>query len=214
MGRLLATAAFAVFALGSAAGALDALQAAADEPTVRAFAVAGYSLLKLGVAAAFTVFVLVREPARRPAREPIAFAACAVAIGAVLVQRPPTESAATWLVLAGELITVLACAWMLVAALALGRCFGILPEARGLVTHGPYRFVRHPLYLGEFGACAGLVLAAPRPWNVAAGIAFAAAQAVRMRLEERALEREFPSYAVYAAGTPRLIPRLAGRRAH
>jgi protein-S-isoprenylcysteine O-methyltransferase Ste14 len=32
------------------------------------------------------------------------------------------------------------------------------------------------------------------------------AQLVRMRLEERALELEFPEYAAYAAHTPRLIP--------
>jgi protein-S-isoprenylcysteine O-methyltransferase Ste14 len=34
-----------------------------------------------------------------------------------------------------------------------------------------------------------------------------------MRLEERALEREFPEYAAYAARTPRLLPIPARLRA-
>ena len=37
---------------------------------------------------------------------------------------------------------------------------------------------------------------------------FVAAQAIRMRLEERALEREFSAYAAYAVATPRLLPRI------
>jgi protein-S-isoprenylcysteine O-methyltransferase Ste14 len=37
---------------------------------------------------------------------------------------------------------------------------------------------------------------------------FVAAQAIRMRLEELALGREFPEYAAYAVATPRLLPRI------
>jgi Flp pilus assembly pilin Flp len=98
---------------------------------------------------------------------------------------------------------------MLYAALALGRCFGVLPEARGLVTHGPYSLVRHPLYLGEFAAVAGLLIASPSARNLAAGVVFTIAQFTRMGLEERALTREFPEYADYAARTPRLVPSPA-----
>lgn len=210
MSRLLITGLFVFAALVAGLQALGSFEALLAEPTLRSWAVVGYSVLKVGVVAAFSVFVLVREPSRRPSRDPVAFAACATAIGAVGALQSPSASAATSLVLVGELVTLGSCAWLLVSVLALGRCFGILPEVRGLVTRGPYRLVRHPVYLGEFGACAGLVLASPSRWNLGAAAAFAAAQATRIRLEERALLAEIPEYADYAAQTPRLLPRLRG----
>jgi protein-S-isoprenylcysteine O-methyltransferase Ste14 len=169
---------------------------------------AGYSLLKLAIVVALVFFVAGREPARRRCREPVAFVACFAAIAAVVVLKRPGESAATSLVMSGEAVVLVSIVWMLAAVLALGKCFGVLPEARGLVTRGPYRLVRHPIYLGELGMCAGLVIASPSSWNMAVAAVFAAAQTVRMRLEEQALTKEFPGYADYAARTARLIPRL------
>jgi protein-S-isoprenylcysteine O-methyltransferase Ste14 len=210
MSRLLITGIFVFVALAAGLQAIGSFEALLSEPTLRSWAVAGYTVLKAGVAVAFSVFVLVRAPSRRPSRDPVAFAACAIAIGAVIALQGPSSSASTSLVIVGELVALGSCAWLLVSALALGRCFGILPEVRGLVTRGPYRLVRHPVYLGEFGACAGLVLASPSRWNIGVAAAFAAAQATRIRLEERTLLAELPEYAEYAARTPRLLPRLRG----
>lgn len=208
MSRCLVTAVFALMSLASADGAAQRLGFAANEPTLRAWALACYSLLSLAVVIAFSIFVLLRAPTRNPSRDPVAFLACAAAIGTVVVQKAPSHATTTSLVVAGDIVAVVACAWMLVSVLALGKCFGVLPEARGLVTRGPYRLVRHPLYLGEFGAVAGLVIASPAARNLAAAAIFAGAQAVRMRLEERALTAEFAEYADYAARTPRLIPAV------
>jgi protein-S-isoprenylcysteine O-methyltransferase Ste14 len=166
VGRHAITVVFAATAAAIAAETASAITAAVAQGGLGDWLVAGYGLLKLTVALAFTAFVVMRAPARRRAREPIAYLACAAAILPAALQAP-TESAAPELVLAGELVALLGCAWMLVAALALGRCFGVLPEARGLVTHGPYQLVRHPLYLGEFAAMGGLLIASPSGRNLA-----------------------------------------------
>lgn len=210
--RLLVTGVFVLLAAATGKEAVDAWLEAASLGSLHGWAVVLYAVLKLAIVLAFSVFVFTRDPARRPSRDPVAFAACAAAVGAVVLLRRPGASADTGLVLFGELIAVAACVWLLVAVLALGRCFGVLPEVRGLVTDGPYRFVRHPVYLGELGACAGLVVAAPSLWNLGVAAVFVGAQAIRMRLEELALAAEFPEYAAYATQTPRIVPLLSRRR--
>jgi protein-S-isoprenylcysteine O-methyltransferase Ste14 len=183
----------------------DRLQTALDSGATRAWALVGYWVLKTAVIAAFAYFVAVRPESRRPSRDPVAFIACAAALGLLLVLRQPSGSSTT-LVLAGDFVALVSYVWLLASVLALGKCFGILPEARGLVTRGPYRIVRHPVYLGELGAVVGFSIGGPSLWNLGVLIAFYAAQAVRMRLEEQALTREFAEYADYAATTPRLVP--------
>jgi protein-S-isoprenylcysteine O-methyltransferase Ste14/Flp pilus assembly pilin Flp len=208
MGKHVVTFIFGLMAVVVARQAVGAIGDAVNEARLESWLIAGYAVLKFAVAVAFTVFVIIRGPALRRARKPVAYLTCAaVLVPAVL--RAPTEDASPAILIVGELIAVLGCAWMLVAALALGRCFGVLPEARGLVTHGPYALVRHPLYLGEFGAMAGLLIASPAPRNLLGGAVFVIAQFTRMRFEENALTREFPEYADYAARTPRIIPSPA-----
>lgn len=208
MGKHVVTFVFALMAAAVASQAVETVVDAVAEGRLATWLIAVYATLKLAVAVAFTVFVVIRGPALRRARKPVAYLVClAVLLPAIL--RAPSEAASPALVIGGELIAVAGCAWMLVAALALGRCFGVLPEARGLVTSGPYELVRHPLYLGELAAMAGLMIASPSPRNLAAGAVFALAQFGRMHLEEAALTREFPEYADYAARTPRLVPSPA-----
>jgi protein-S-isoprenylcysteine O-methyltransferase Ste14 len=88
----------------------------------------------------------------------------------------------------------------------LGRSFSIMPEARGLVTTGLYRYVRHPLYLAEEIASIGSVLQYLSLWTgliLAVQIAF---QLRRMHNEELVLMETFPEYAAYKQKTARIIP--------
>jgi protein-S-isoprenylcysteine O-methyltransferase Ste14 len=197
---------FGIMMASTALTALHDMQRAFADPALRNLLIVGFWLLKSAVVAAFWWFILGRPESRRRSREPVAFAACAAAILGAVALQAPSASASTLRLVAGDALALVSCAWILVSVLALGRCFGVLPEVRGLVTRGPYRLVRHPVYLGELGACAGLVLGSPTAVNLVAAAVMLAGQLVRMRLEERALTREFPQYAAYAARTPRIVP--------
>lgn len=88
----------------------------------------------------------------------------------------------------------------------LRRSLSIIPEARKLVTTGPYRLVRHPLYLAEITAAVALLLGSPHLVPVLALGVFIMLQVVRTRFEERLLAGAFSEYNDYAARTHRLIP--------
>jgi protein-S-isoprenylcysteine O-methyltransferase Ste14 len=184
------------------------------DPSARASLDALYAILRTVVAVAFALFTIGRAAPRRPSRSPVAFAACVMAMGPIAILGYPPPQAPDTVVLVGDLIAVGFCIWLLFAVLFLGRCFGVLPAARGLVTRGPYGVVRHPVYLGEIGAFVGLGIAAPTLGNGILLVVFAAGQAVRMCLEERALRDAFPEYEAYARRVPRVVPlpRLLTRR--
>jgi protein-S-isoprenylcysteine O-methyltransferase Ste14 len=88
----------------------------------------------------------------------------------------------------------------------LGRAFSIMAEARRLVTHGPYRFVRHPLYVCEELAVIGTFIQVLSPLAGVILIMHAVFQVRRMLNEEAVLRATFPEYGDYARKTPRLLP--------
>lgn len=119
------------------------------------------------------------------------------------VTNPDTLSMllSTALTLAGMFISI-------ISLTVLGRCFGIFPEARGLVTRGPYGLVRHPLYVGEIVATLGQVMIAASPALLALFAVFVSLQAWRAAYEEKALREVFPEYADYLARTAKFVPRV------
>ncbi len=108
-------------------------------------------------------------------------------------------AAAPWRIATADVLLAVGLSWALVSAAWLGRCFGVFPDARGLVTTGPYAVVRHPLYLGELTGMAGVVLCSTR--SVVALGAFAVLVAIdlaRTVYEEQTLRSAFPDYDDYA----------------
>ncbi len=94
------------------------------------------------------------------------------------------------------------------ALAVLGKSFSIIPQARTLVRKGPYRFVRHPLYLGELISYSGIVLLNATLLNLFVLALIAACQLYRSAREEALLEEVFSEYREYRLQTYRLIPGI------
>jgi protein-S-isoprenylcysteine O-methyltransferase Ste14 len=118
------------------------------------------------------------------------------------VTQPDAAVPAVALMLAGTALAF----W---SAWYLGTSFSLLPQARRLVTTGPYRFVRHPIYLGGLLITLGEIWLRWSPMVLALNLVFVAAQVVRLRYEEEILARAFPEYRAYQARTSALIPGIA-----
>jgi protein-S-isoprenylcysteine O-methyltransferase Ste14 len=170
-----------------------------------------------------------RRPALALASRPVEILLPLVCSGLPLAQYPPPgvmETLGAWLgeaanglwrplssldpriglalMAVGEAITV-------GGMLSLGRSFSIFSEVRELRTSGLYRWIRHPLYLGEMVAVWGYVLAWSAPWAIACALVFTALQSWRALVEERRLLAHHPEYDAYRRRTGFLWPCL-GRR--
>jgi protein-S-isoprenylcysteine O-methyltransferase len=119
-----------------------------------------------------------------------------------------------WALLAGGLVLfwggALLSGW---AARTLGRFYRpvvAVQKGHEVITSGPYRLVRHPLYAGALMTTTGVGLALDN-W-IALAVCFLlplAAYVRRIQVEERVLQERLGSlYRDYARGRSRLIPRV------
>ncbi len=210
IGRVVARAVpAAAVALAATAVSAAAIGAAGESHDAHGILRASALVLNAGLWWGFTIVTVFRKTPARRGPWLRGGALVALASAAAVVVDPSGAAHAGWAQTAASGAVSLASLALAFGALGrLGRCFGVLPDARGVVTRGPYRVVRHPIYLGELGAVAGVLIASPNARNVLALAALVLAQTGRARLEERTLAAAFPAYAEYAATTPMLIPRL------
>jgi len=82
------------------------------------------------------------------------------------------------------------------------------PTAGGLVTTGPYRYIRHPIYTAAclFGWTG--VVANWSALSAALGILLFIGALGRMLCEERLVAERYPEYRQYASVTKRMVPYL------
>jgi protein-S-isoprenylcysteine O-methyltransferase Ste14 len=97
---------------------------------------------------------------------------------------------------AGLVLVILAAGLSLVSLLILGRRFGVRPALRELVRRGPYRIVRHPMYLSYIIADIGYNL---QEWNFGTILLVLvgwASLVYRIYAEERVLSQDagWPAY--------------------
>lgn len=104
------------------------------------------------------------------------------------------------------LMTMVGSIAAIVALWQLGRSFSIMAESRRLITTGPYRFIRHPLYMAEEIAMVGIFMQFASIWTALLFAAQIAFQLRRMHNEEVVLSMAFPEYDIYQQHTARLIP--------
>lgn len=96
----------------------------------------------------------------------------------------------------------------LIVLTRLGKSFSMMPEARSLVTTGPYAVIRHPLYFAEMLGVLGLVIQFQQPWALVLGIGVFGLLYWRTEFEEGVLTEAFPEYVAYRTRTRRFIPYL------
>ncbi len=108
----------------------------------------------------------------------------------------------------GLVLVTLAACLSLASFLSLGRRFGVWPALRGLATRGPYRLVRHPMYLAYVLADIGYNL---QEWNFGTALLVMAGWAsllYRIRAEERILSQHAGWSTYVALVRYRLFPGL------
>ncbi len=160
------------------------------------------TVLHIVVGVAFATRLPLRRAA--PTRDLVKAGVSFVVGGAVFKLAPDPF---TWPV-ASTLLFMLGTMLATASLVVLGRSFAILPALREVVVRGPYRWVRHPAYLGELGLIGACATSAPDPRLLALAGVGVVAVVIRIQTEERLLMTT-EAYQQYAERVPsRLVPGL------
>jgi protein-S-isoprenylcysteine O-methyltransferase Ste14 len=105
-----------------------------------------------------------------------------------------------------DVLVVSGTVWAVWSVGSLGRNISVLAQARGVADTGPYRWVRHPLYLGEIVSSLGLALAANSYAAIGLWLVLCGLQVYRAVREEQLLVQALPAYRSYQSRTAALLP--------
>lgn len=80
------------------------------------------------------------------------------------------------------------------------------PQPGPLLSAGPYRLIRHPMYAAASLLIGSSVVGHPSPLTVGVSVLVAILVTLRIVAEERFLREHFAEYSAYASATKRIIP--------
>lgn len=105
-------------------------------------------------------------------------------------------------------LTFVGLAIQVVSKFTLGRRFGVVAAHRGICMAGPYRIVRHPIYMGYVFSHIGFLLLNPTVWNLAIYVAVYSLKIPRILAEERVLGEDAEYQKYKGLVRYRLIPGI------
>lgn len=147
------------------------------------------NLLLLPSEGLVVALILVRRGTNQISRRPLDWALAFSATTVPLLVQPGVGDAVCPLAVAGVLM-LMGIILQVHAKVALGRSIGCVPANRGLKFGGPYRYVRHPMYLGYLVTHLAFLLVNPTPWNLTVYAICYAFQVPRLLAEERLLRQD------------------------
>lgn len=158
---------------------------------------------------ALIVSVYLRRGPDEPLRRADWVAQTVAVLGAnLLIPLSLLPSQSTGLETSAVVLSIVGLAVSFWAIWHLGPAFSIVPEARRTIQTGPYRWVRHPLYLAGLLIGMGLLAARFSPAALGLFLGFACCQALRMAYEEDILADRLPEYRDYQRRTWVLLPHI------
>lgn len=169
----------------------------------------------LGAAGVCAFYLLIiwcylrRGPAVATTRSVTAHVAAVVATFAPFVfPLLRTASPGTARQFAADMLLLAGTAWSVWSLRFLGRNLSVLAQARDIVDHGPYRWIRHPLYAGEIVSGLGLAITAGSAAAAGLWLTLCALHGYRALREEQVLLHALPGYRAYRARTAALLPGI------
>lgn len=169
-------------------------------------------VLQQALALAYFTLLVILYATRLPSRgsdlrAAVVFIAFSGTFSAIVAGFLPGGTRRVELVLVADILATAGLAYSVWGLAYLRRSFSIIPEARRLVTGGPYALSRHPVYLGEIVTAIGVNMATAGFLGALAIVYFVSCELLRIRWEERVLAQAFPDdYPAYARRVSRYFP--------